>query len=216
MAYYSQEAQDKYLEERVFRGHRDGFFVDVGAHDGRTINNTLFFSESRGWKGINIEPLPEVFQKLVVNRPCDVNIQVAVDTKEGEVEFFCNTGYTEMISGIKSHYDPRHKNRLDWEIGKFGGQSKTILVKTRTLESIFDERKIKEVNYLSVDVEGAEYAVIKSIEFDKVHIDVIGFENNFPDSSGPIIGYLEAKGYRRLDYQGVDIMMIHKKSKFAI
>jgi len=41
--FYSQCEQDKFLEETVFKGHKNGFFVDVGAHDGVSINNTLYF-----------------------------------------------------------------------------------------------------------------------------------------------------------------------------
>lgn len=40
--YKMYHSQDQYLEENIFKGHKNGFFVDVGAHDGKTINNTLF------------------------------------------------------------------------------------------------------------------------------------------------------------------------------
>ena len=41
--FYSQDKQDKFLEENVFKGYKNGVFIDVGAHDGKSINNTLFF-----------------------------------------------------------------------------------------------------------------------------------------------------------------------------
>lgn len=65
----SQYKQDKILEEKIFRGFKNGFFVDVGAHDGITINNTLYFEEYNMWKGLNIEANPDVFEKLKKNRP---------------------------------------------------------------------------------------------------------------------------------------------------
>ena len=43
LEFYSQFNQDTFLEEHVFRGFRNGIYMDVGAHDGVTINNTLFF-----------------------------------------------------------------------------------------------------------------------------------------------------------------------------
>jgi hypothetical protein len=94
-----------------------------------------------------------------------------------------------------------------------GGVKKIIKVPTKRLETVFDENNIKHVNYLSIDVEGAEYSVIKSINFKKVFIDVIEFENNYEDISLPIIGYLEAKDYILLQ-KGADIFMIHKDSQF--
>ena len=56
--YYSQCDQDKYLHMNVFKDYKSGVFVDVGAHDGKTFNNTLFFEENYKWSGINIEPIP--------------------------------------------------------------------------------------------------------------------------------------------------------------
>ena len=54
--FYSQCGQDRFLNDNIFKGFKNGTFVDVGAHDGRTFNNTLFFEQLHGWSGINIEP----------------------------------------------------------------------------------------------------------------------------------------------------------------
>lgn len=214
MTYYSQEKQDQYLDTVVFKGHRDGYFVDVGAHDGKSINNTLFFEETRGWKGINVEPILEVFDKLTTNRPTCVNINYAVSEKEGTATFICNRGYTEMISGLKEYYDPRHNMRLQQENTIHKSHTDEIIVPTKRISSILQENGITRVNYLSIDVEGAEFSVIKSIDFSSVFIDVIGFENNYSDNSIPIINYLKENGYRVLPHQSVDIFMIHKDSPF--
>uniref|UniRef100_A0A6C0HP07 FkbM family methyltransferase n=1 Tax=viral metagenome TaxID=1070528 RepID=A0A6C0HP07_9ZZZZ len=55
--FYSQDKQDKNLETCVFKGYKNGFYVDVGAHDGVSINNTLYFEKNNNWTGINIEPI---------------------------------------------------------------------------------------------------------------------------------------------------------------
>ena len=62
-------------------------------------------------------------------------------------------------------------------------------------------------------MEGAEFEVIRSIHFDKVFIDVIGFENNYNDSSDPIIRYLVDKNYVVIRVS-TDIFMIHRDSVF--
>lgn len=211
--YHSQWKQDKFLEETIFKGHKEGVFVDVGAHDGVTINNTLFFEKKHGWTGINVEPIKSVYDKLNTNRPNCTNLNCAISEQEGELNFICNEGYTEMLSGLENHYDQRHHQRNENEIRQMGGVKKVIKVPTKRLETVFEDNNIKHVNYLSIDVEGAEYSVIKSINFNKVFIDVIEFENNYEDTSLPIIGYLEAKDYVLLQ-KGADIFMIHKDSKF--
>lgn len=127
--------------------------------------------------------------------------------------FFCNVGYTEMISGIKDNFDARHLQRLEHENARYGATTEIIKVNTKKLETIFDENNVSHVNYLSIDVEGAEFEVIKSINFDKVFIDVIGFENNYTDVSIPIVRYLETKGFV-VFHASLDIFMIHKSSIF--
>ena len=213
MSFYSQDKQDYFLELNVFKGYKNGVFVDVGAHDGVTINNTLYFEKNNGWSGINIEPIREVYDRLVFNRPECININCAVDETDGESEFILNRGYTEMISGLTKHYDTRHRQRLEYENAVTNGETSIVTVPTKRLDSIFREREIRHVHYLSVDVEGAEFSVIKSINFEKTFVDVIGFENNYPDTGEQIVSYLKDKGYFVI-HKSMDIFMLHKESNF--
>lgn len=215
MPFYSQDRQDSYLENNIFKGLQNGFYVDVGAHDGLTFSNSYFFDKERNWKGICIEPLPEVYNKLCRNRNNSINLNLAIDKKSDIVNFVSNNGYTEMLSGIQEYLDQRHINRINTENALTGANTNIIQVRTKPLKDIFTENKIKHVNYLSIDVEGAEKQVIESIDFDQVFIDVIGFENNYSDVSQPIIDYLRSKNYVLLSYKGTDIMMIHSDSSFC-
>ena len=193
--FHSQDKQDEYLENNIFKGYKNGFYMDIGAHDGITINNTLYFEEYNNWTGVNVEPIEEVYNKLVINRPNDININCAICNNDGTAEFILNAGYTEMISGLKNNYDPRHFKRLEKENKETNSKTEIISVNTRKIETICDEHNIKHINYLSIDVEGAEFDVIKSINFDKVFIDVIGFENNYYDITVSIIEYLKKLEY---------------------
>jgi len=213
--FHSQESQDKYLEQNVFKGFKNGFFVDVGAYDGIHINNTLYFEEMNQWNGINIEPNKKIYDALVVNRPNNINLNCAVFNEDGETEFLLNTGYTEMLSGIKNTFDSRHTTRLQNENKKYGSTTESVNIITKRLETIFDEHTVNHVHYLSIDVEGAEFEVIQSINFDKVFVDVIAFENNYNDKSIPIINYLEERDYVVI-HKSIDIFMIHKKSMFHV
>ena len=212
--FYSQDKQDSYLETNVFKGYKNGFYVDVGAHDGVSFNNTLYFEKNNNWTGINIEPIKSVFDKLVINRSDNINLNYAICNNDGETEFYCNTNYTEMISGIKDTFHSKHLERLERENKKMGSTTEVIKVNTRKLETIFDENKVSHIQYLSIDVEGAEFEVIKSINFDKVFIDVIGFENNYNDASIPIIEYLQNKNFVFFHESTLDIFMINKSSIF--
>lgn len=217
MSFHSQDGQDRFLQENVFKGFKNGFFVDVGAHDGISINNTLFFEKELNWTGVNIEPNLIPFNQLKINRPNCLNLNLAVDDVSEDVisEFYMNNGHTEMLSGLKNHYDNRHLNRLNRENEKHGSKTEICLIHTKSLRKIFEENMITHVNYLSVDVEGAEFAVIHSIDFEKVFIDVIGFEVNYQDVGQKITEYLKSKGYITIS-SGLDLIMIHQDSKFKI
>ena len=140
--YHGQEMQDKYLNESIFKNYKNGFYIDIGAHDGINKSNTYYFYKN-GWRGINIEPIPKVFRKLFVNKPRDINLNLAVSDKNGYADFTINEGYTEMLSGLKDNYDPNHINRIDREIKNHGGESKTIKVNTKRLETILEQNNIK-------------------------------------------------------------------------
>ncbi|MBT5432635.1 MAG: hypothetical protein P8Q36_15935 [Alphaproteobacteria bacterium] len=68
--WFSQAGQDKYLDEHVFAGRRNGFFVDVGGYDGITGSNTASFELFRGWDGILVEPVPNFFELARQYRNC--------------------------------------------------------------------------------------------------------------------------------------------------
>lgn len=211
--YYSQFGQDKFLEENIFKGYKYGFFIDVGANDGKTINNTLYFEKYNNWNGINIEPIYATYKQLCINRPYCINLNTAVYDTAKTVDFISNEGYTNMISGIRESYDSRHLNRLQYELQQFGGTSSIIQIQTIRLEDVCNLHYVNHINYLSIDVEGAEYNVIKSINFDKVFIDIIGFENNYEENTIPIIKYLIDNDYIVIK-KSSDIFMIHRNSIF--
>ena len=188
----------------------------------------MYFEENNNWSGINIEPLKDTFNELVLNRPNCININCAVSNNNGYADFYSNSGFTILTSGLKELYDKRHLDRLNNDTKNYPMWYKTdpikkdiktetniIKVKTMKLEDILDENKVKHINYLSIDVEGAEFDVIKSINFDKVFIDVICFENNYPDVGKKIQKYLENNGFKLL-HNSIDVFMININSKFRI
>ena len=153
-----------------------GFYVDIGAHDGLTGNNTKFFEEKE-WEGICIEPHPIVFEQLKANRKCRVE-NIAIWNKDTEVDFLAVSGYAEMLSGIVESYDPRHKARVDREIAQMGGSS--VLVKVKAMK--FDSLKLPtKIDFLSIDTEGSELQILDNVDFNKYDIRVVCIENNFMD-----------------------------------
>lgn len=191
MLYISQIGQDRFIDE-FFDKKEKGFFLDIGANEGVQISNTYFLEKYRNWKGICVEPLPLEFQKLSENRT-SINLNVCVADFDGETEFTYVEGYANMLSGISDMYHEIHKDRILGEVNHYGGKIHNITVPVRTLQSILDEYNVTEVDFCSIDTEGSEFSIVKSIDFDKTLIKVFIIENNYKETK--IEEFLKNKGY---------------------
>lgn len=197
----SQYAQDQFAYESFFKDKNDGVFVDIGAHNGITLSNSYFFEKVLGWWGICVEPLPAVFDQLNQNRDC-VCLNCCVANFSGTSEFLQISGYSEMLSGLVDSYDSRHLKRIENELKSRGGFSEKIQVESRKLQDIVDEYQISKIDFLSIDTEGSELEILRSINFDNVFIDVITIENNYSDDR--IYQFLTKKGFMLVKKLGAD------------
>lgn len=191
LKYYSQLHQDKFVDD-FLNQKESGFFIDIGAHDGVSCSNTKFFEEYRGWKGICIEPGPAEFKKLLENRD-SININACVSNYDGESEYTYIEGYSMMLSGLSEDYIDNHERRINNEVNQHGGNITKLSMPVFKLQTILDNHGIIDVDYCSIDTEGSEYNIIKSIDFDKTNIKIFSIENNYGDTI--IKNYLETKGY---------------------
>jgi FkbM family methyltransferase len=179
--------------ENYFEKKTDLFFVDIGAYDGITWSNTLSLEENYNWKGICIEANPLAFQHLFKIRKSK-NINTAICEFEKEMTYWSIVGYAEMLSGILDFYDDKHINRIYQEIKNHGGKINEHKINSKRLETILEGIDI--VNYLSIDTEGAELTILKSINFEKVKIDLISCENNGYNNDAA--SFLLEHGYRKI------------------
>lgn len=176
--FFSQEGQDLILSTLFDK--KNGYFVDIGAYDGISISNTYYFEKVLGWKGIAIEPNPEIFSKLTNNRTCEC-INACISDKDEEVEFLLIKGHSEMLSGIIQKYHPRHLRRIEREKLKFANKAEKITVNCYSLQTLLNMRNIKEVDILSIDTEGGEFDIINTFDFKKFYINAVVIENPYSD-----------------------------------
>jgi FkbM family methyltransferase len=171
--YFAAHEVDKYVES-LFPKDYKGYFLDIGAHNGIDINNTYYF-EKQGWDGICFEPIPEVFAQLKQNRICK-SVQKAISDKEGISQFFKIKGYSEMLSGLVDHYNQDHIARINKEIEQQNQEFEYIDVVCSTFD-----REVSETNIdiLSLDTEGSELSILKSIDFSKYNIKIMIIEYNY-------------------------------------
>ena len=203
-----QFRQDQFVRETFFPEQDRGVFLDIGADDGVDRNNTLFF-EQRGWTGICIEPSPSRFAALARNR-CAECLNVAISATPGEVDFLDITGWGKGLSGIVRNYDPRHLERIEIETTEnpLTASKQVVRVPAVTLGSILSARGWRHVDYCSIDVEGSELDVLKSVDLSVVTFSVITVEDNYRNPA--LRAALEPHGYRLVATLGQDLVFAHE------
>lgn len=174
MTYHSQFGQDRAVQELFPPGYK-GTYVDVGASDGLFISNTAHLEDS-GWRGLCVEADPVEYEALTRNRSCAmVNVACANTTEPMDWQVIPVRGW----SGLKElHHE---LNEADISRLEAAGQVETIKVACRPLQDILEEYGITVIDYLSLDVEGAELSVLESIDWGRTRIKVATVEANRKD-----------------------------------
>ncbi|MCV3463664.1 FkbM family methyltransferase [Campylobacter sp. FU_497] len=182
------------------------FFIDIGSNDGYTLSNTyaLEHDNIQNWRGILIEADEKVFKKSIEYRPNTDKYNVALCNTDGEVQFMAIRGGAQMLSGIVDEYCKEHLERIHREIKQDGGSYEIIKIQGAKFETIMKNYpQIQEIDYMSIDVEGGEMKILESIDFQKYKINLIGIEDNYPQTSG-IKQFLTKKGYKKIASMGCD------------
>jgi hypothetical protein len=172
----SANNEDKWIYENLFLGQNNnstgrapGTYVEIGAFNGMEESNSRFFEVCLGWEGLLVEGQPGNYRGVLQNRPFAHKMSFAPSCS-AEYERVNKTvqfaNYPMANSGLKGHaktYDA--KPHIDVPCGSF----------TPVLEDIFAFAN-KRINFFSLDVEGSENLVLKTIDFSKVMIDVMMIE----------------------------------------
>lgn len=195
---YSQDGQDIYLQNTFFKDKTDGFYVDIGAHDGISLSNTYIY-EKLGWSGICIEPLPEIYNLLTLNRSCKCINGVVSDINTPYVDFCYIKGAPEMLSGIIENYTEKHKLRIIEECKARGSSKQKIKVKNYNFSEVINNVNI---NFLDIDTEGNELNILKTVDYNKYNIQVIAAEDNI--GTGELQSFLISKGFNYITRVGGD------------
>jgi FkbM family methyltransferase len=189
---FSQEGEDMILAS-FFEGKKNGFYVDVGAHHPKRFSNTYHFY-IRGWRGINIDATPGSMKAFRRTRPEDINVEAAVSDRDQSLEFHL---FNEPALNT---FDPKMAAERDGFLSF--KLLRKVSVPTTTLKALLEEHlpSGKQIDFMSIDVEGLDLPVLQSNDWEKFCPTVILAEDTAAKSwsligNSPITEYLREWGY---------------------
>jgi FkbM family methyltransferase len=165
--YFSLNQLDRKLEKYV--DYNNGYFVELGANDGVTQSNSLYFEKYRNWRGLLVEPAPQNFLKCRQNRGGRNSIYCAACVSFDYGQEFVRIAYSNLMSTPVSLESDIQDPRAHAKLGdQFLGSGETVFefgAVARTLNSLLlDADAPKLIDFLSLDVEGAELEVLKGVD----------------------------------------------------
>lgn len=196
-SHYGQMAEDVAFA-RFLKDKKKGVYVDVGCFHPIKYNNTYRLYK-RKWTGVNIDIDRIKIEGFDWLRPKDTNIAMAVSNQKGEVTYYSNGFYSLTVT-------------LDHDFAKntkYKYVPKTI--QADTLTNILDTTKYKDqvIDFLNIDTEGHDMAVLQSLNFERYRPQLIVVEcikNSIEEVlTDPIYLFLSSKGYRLVNWVGLTL-----------
>jgi FkbM family methyltransferase len=206
---FSQFGEDLMIRQFAQRiGLANGVYVDVGAYHPTFGSNTLLLHKE-GWRGINIDFVPERIAAFNQSRPNDHNVVACV---------------SDSVAGVEiAHYEIPSTDRIvasnDTERLSAAGQKPIRFSRgtTTTLTEIIGASpfRFEEVRYLDVDCEGHDLAVLRGLDFEQCRPDVLSVEAASEPEREAIVKFLAPYGYRLEVNVPPTAIFINSRSRFS-
>ena len=182
------EGEDLIISD-LTKNIKNGFYVDAGCYHPLHLSNTYLLYK-RSWNGINIDISEFSIKLFNYLRPNDVNINSAVSNTEKEISFY----YQKKLSQLSTIKKEISNERMQ-------GNIKEKKIKSLKLNSILNQSKFKnrQIDFLNIDVEGADFEVLKSLDFTIYEPKIICIEimeKNIFESE--IYNFLKDLNYKKI------------------
>jgi FkbM family methyltransferase len=151
---YAQNLEDYHLA-RAFEGQTNGFYIDVGAGHPVCDNVSCWFY-LQGWRGIVVEPQRDLADLYRLMRPRDLREACVLGPAAGEADFHV----VERLHGFSTLLP-----RVAAGAANFGATFTCRKVTMKTLAGLCSEHKVERIDFLKIDVEGAEGEVLAGGDF---------------------------------------------------
>ncbi len=170
------------LETLIYKNnHKNFFFIQIGANDGKRFDPIFQIVSSLKLKGIAVEPIKEYFDELLINYKNSnvIPVNKAIHEENKEISIFrvkTDVDLPEWSKGIASLNSEHYK--------KSNTDKKNIIeeiVEAITFEKLFNDYEVTRVDLLQIDTEGYDYNLLKLFPFDQFQPSIIHFEHGLPN-----------------------------------
>lgn len=152
--FYSQQDEDKYIIQYLLKEKiTDGIYLEIGACDGILYSNTKTLEEHFNFKGILIEPQPFFFENLIKNRNSTNNKSYNYAVSNSDDEYIDFIGHNAE-GGILTDVNFTNSNLQAYK------------VKNNKMKNIIKDSNFDYIDFMIIDVEGSEFSLLKSIDFN--------------------------------------------------
>lgn len=189
---YSQFGEDLYLTSLLGYEKADGTFVDVGCFHPVVYSNTYIFYQ-RGWRGVAIDPNPELAKVWSRFRPEDQFVNAAVAATSGSKRYRVNRRFA-ACNRLLAENDTQQATADEYD----------LQVPALSLTQILKERlKDKTIDLMSIDCEGFDLDVLGTLDFSVYAPRVIAVEDSDMALDSAIGKYLVSRGYVQRSHIGL-------------
>jgi len=152
---FAQSGEDMILST-ILWNVKNGFYIDIGANNPFIQSNTYHFYK-KGWRGLNIDALPNSMIAFRKHRRKDINLECAISDKEEILDYYM---FSSSFYNSFSTEEIENKKKVSEliEIRK---------IKTKKLSDILATYNIGNIDFMSIDVEGFDLNVLKSNDWIK-------------------------------------------------
>lgn len=190
---FSWEGEDV-LTNKIFAdqfGVAKGFYLDIGAHHPFNLSNTALLY-SNGWRGINVDAMPGAMVEFDTHRPEDINIEAGITDKPGSM-LYSIFNVTDLNGFLT-------QDQVNHNLGRGLRLVDQKRVQTTTINDIIETHSGgRHIDLLTVDVEGLDLAVLKSLD-DKhrptmIITETLGYRDVEDIMNGPVYELMKSRDY---------------------
>ena len=183
---YSQHDEELVIRD-FFQDRRNGTFLDVGCAWPIKASNTFYLEQRLGWRGIAVDALPDYEQAWRKRRRRSRFFNYLVTDHAGTIESF----FRSELLGVSTIRPPEEfeGRKLKYD---------EIRVPTITLNQLLDENEMKKVDFVSMDIEGAELLALAGFDIERFKPELLCIEAK-PQNRAALMQYFATHGYERIE-----------------